>query len=125
MPTPHLNMVVGWLGMLAGIGSGAVIGLLFAREDWMGGYAAFPRRMVRLAHISFFGLGFLNILFSLSASQLALGAPALRVASAGLIFGAITMPTVCLLTAWRRAFRHLFALPVLAIIAAVVTACLP
>ena len=37
MLTSHLNMVVGWLGMLMGICSGAVVGLFFHRDGWMGG----------------------------------------------------------------------------------------
>ena len=59
------NLVVGWAGMLGGVLTGAAIGLFFEREEWMGGYASFPRRLARLGHIAFFGLGFLNILFGL------------------------------------------------------------
>jgi hypothetical protein len=81
--------------------------------------------MVRLAHVSFFGIGFLNILFALSVSEMALGAVGARTASAGLILGAITMPAICLLTAWRNVFRHLFAIPVLAVGLAVVIVCIP
>ena len=32
----------------------------------MGGYASLRRRMTRLGHISFFGLGIINVLFALS-----------------------------------------------------------
>jgi hypothetical protein len=117
-------MTVGWLGMLMGVCSGAIVGLFFYRDDFMGGYVAFRRRMVRLAHISFFGIGFLNILFALSVREMALGKGAVRAASVGLILGAITMPSVCLLTAWRSVFRHLFAVPVLAVALAVVIVCL-
>jgi hypothetical protein len=55
------NLLVGWVGMLGGVISGTLIGLFFKREDWMGGYGWFRRRLTRLGHISFFGLGFLNI----------------------------------------------------------------
>jgi hypothetical protein len=106
------NLLAGWLGMLGGVASGAVIGLFFHREDWMGGYTSFRRRMTRLGHISFFGLGFLNMMFALTASLVALPPLALRLASVGLIVGAVTMPACCFLSAWRKPFRHLFPIPV-------------
>ena len=48
--TPHpatLNLIAGWLGMLAGVLSGAILGLFFHREDWMGGYGSYRRRLAR------------------------------------------------------------------------------
>lgn len=48
-----LNLVGGWLGMLAGVLSGALVGLFFYRDDWMGGYDSWRRRLTRLGHISF------------------------------------------------------------------------
>ena len=53
----------GWSGFLGGVLSGAVMGLLFHREDWLGGYGSRERRMVRLGHISFFGIGLINLFF--------------------------------------------------------------
>jgi len=95
-----------------------VSGLAFWREDWLGGYGAWRRRLVRLAHISFFGLGFLNIAFALSLPPLGLasGAGALRWAALLLVLGNIAMPAVCYLSAWRMPFRHLFAVPVTCVV---------
>ena len=107
-----LNLLAGWIGMLGGVVSGAVIGLFFHREDWMGGYSSFRRRMTRLGHISFFGLGFLNMMFAVTTSLVALPPTPLRLASVGLIVGAVTMPVCCFLSAWRKPFRHLFPIPV-------------
>ena len=96
------------------------MGLFFWREDWLGGYGSWRRRMTRLAHISFFGLGFINIAFELSVSQLALShGTGLVAASYCLCLGAATMPLVCYLAAWRQPFRHLFAVPVAAVMAGV------
>jgi len=96
------------------------MGLFFSREDWLGGYGSWRRRMTRLAHISFFGLGFMNIAFELSVSHLALPRGAgLAAASFCLCVGAATMPLVCYLAAWRQPFRHLFFVPVTAIVAGV------
>ena len=114
---------MGWGSILVGLLTGAVSGLAFWREDWLGGYGSWRRRMVRLAHISFFGLGLINIAFALSVPQLGLaaGAGALRWSSALLVLGNISMPAVCYLAAWRMPFRHLFALPVGCVVLGVAT----
>lgn len=107
-----INLFAGWSSFFLGALSGALIGLKFHREEWLGGYQAFPRRMVRLGHIAFFGLGLINILFALSA--VALGCTTsgwTRAASLLLVVGAATMSTNCFLTAWRGGFRHAFFIP--------------
>lgn len=103
-----LNLLAGWYGFLGGALSGALIGLRFHREDWLGGYNSFPRRMVRLGHIAFFGLGLINILFALSVAT-----PSVWTVwgSRLLVVGLVTMPLNCFLTAWRKPFRHLFFIP--------------
>ena len=108
--THSVNLFAGWAGFLAGAVTGALMGLFFHKEEWLGGYGSFPRRMVRLGHIACFGLGLINILFALSAAAL----PASRAAdfaSVLLIIGMITMPLNCFLTAWKRPFRHAFFIP--------------
>ncbi len=114
------NLVFGWLWVLGGIVAGAAIGLFFHREDWAGGYGSFRRRMIRLGHISFVGLGLLNMLFALTSGPLGVGVPYDAVASALFIAGAATMPTCCYLAAWRKGFRHLFPIPVVCTLAAVI-----
>jgi hypothetical protein len=111
----HDNLYAGWIGLVAGVLSGALIGLFFHRDDWMGGYGSFRRRLTRLGHISFFGIGFVNILFGLTIRTLGIAGPSIDVASWCLLLGAVTMPTCCFLTAWRRPLRHLFPIPVVCI----------
>lgn len=110
-----MNLIVGWLGMLGGVLSGAAVGLFFHRDDWMGGYGSYRRRVARLGHISFFGLGFLNLIFAATSAQLFLHGNWLEIASWALIVGALTMPVCCFLSAWRKPWRHLFPVPVLAV----------
>lgn len=110
-----MNLMGGWLGMLGGVLSGAVIGLFFHREEWMGGYGSYRRRLMRLGHIAFFGLGFLNLIFAATSAQLLLEGRWLATASWGLIVGAIAMPVCCFLSAWRKPWRHLFPVPVIAV----------
>ena len=112
MEAVQINIVAGWVAMLIGVVMGAVMGLFFHQDQWLGGYGSFQRRMLRLGHISLFGLGFMNLLFALSAPALALHITHARVASVSFIAGVITMPACCLLTALWKPFRHLFPIPV-------------
>lgn len=103
---------VGWVGMLLGVLSGAAIGLFFHREDWMGGYNSYRRRLARLGHISFFGLGFVNFFFAISHQTAGISNDWAKAAAIAFTIGAATMPTCCFLSAWRKPFRHLFFIPV-------------
>lgn len=114
-----LNIYTAWVAFLVGIIAGAVSGLKFHSEDFLGGYASWRRRLVRLAHISFFGIGLINLVFALTARALAITS-GLTVASVMLLVGAITMPLVCYLAAFRPQFRHLFFIPVLSVLSGVV-----
>ena len=116
-----LNLMAGWGAMLAGVVSGAIVGLFFHREDWMGGYGSYRRRLTRLGHIAFFGLGFLNLIFAATAGEISLQGVDLAIASWGLLISAATMPVCCFLSAWREPFRHLFPIPVLAATAGILS----
>ncbi len=120
MAIAELHIGIGWIAMLLGALSGAVFGLFFHEEGWAGGYASFRRRMLRLGHISFFGIGFLNLLFGLSLQTMALPAWHTGVASAGFAVAVVAMPLCCFLTAWRKPLRQLFPIPVLAVLAGIV-----
>ena len=37
----HVNLVMAWTWILLGFLSGSVLGLFFARENWLGGFASF------------------------------------------------------------------------------------
>lgn len=113
-------LVVGWGGMLGGVVSGAALGLFFHKENWMGGYASFRRRLARLGHISFFGLGFLNLLFAFTNQLIALPHRVAPFAAGALAVAAVAMPTCCFLAAWRPSFRHLFAVPVVGVFTGIV-----
>ena len=110
-----LHLVAGWWGIALGVLAGALMGLLFHQENWLGGYDSWPRRMIRLGHISFFGLAFLNFMFALSIRDIPLHGVATAPASVLLLVGAISMPLVCFLSAWKKPLRHLFPIPVISI----------
>src|SRR5262245_22004198 len=105
------NWYFGWGMILTAFLTGAVIGLYFYREDFLGGYAAFRRRILRLGHIALAALGSINILFGVSAPA-SESVPEGRIASVAWMVGGIAMPAVCFLSAWRPGMRHLFFIPV-------------
>ncbi len=106
------NELFGWTWILFGMVAGMLLGLGFQREDWLGGYGSHRRRLLRLGHISFFGLGFVNVLFALTAPQLRLAPGTLALAAWALVVGGLAMPACCALMAWRRSFQPAFAVPV-------------
>lgn len=110
------NLVIAWLWIWLGFMLGAVIGLFFHREGWLGGYASLKRRMYRLAHISFFGLGAVNLLFWLTLKHNAFAGASVTVASGGFILGAITMPLCCLIMAHFPKLHLIFAVPVISLL---------
>lgn len=115
MNADNLHILIGWWAMLGGVVSGAVIGLFFHQEKWAGGYGSFQRRMMRLGHISFFGIGFLNLLFGLTLKFISLPDLYVTIASVGFVVGMISMPLCCFLSAWRKPFRYLFPIPVIGV----------
>ncbi len=115
-------LTAGWTGMLLGVISGAIIGLFFHREDWMGGYGSYRRRLTRLGHISFFGLALVNFCFAFSETIQAVRPMWNEVAVYGFLIGAATMPTCCFLSAWRKPFRHLFFIPVCGVLTGILCA---
>ena len=106
-----LNAITAWLGILAGVLMGVALGLRFHDPAWLGGYGSWPRRLLRLGHISFFGLGLLNLAFAVTVHRLG-WRPATQWAGAALAAAELLMPAVCFLSAWRPAFRHAFFVPV-------------
>lgn len=114
-----INLFAGWAGFVLGVVSGAAIGLFFHRDNFAGGYDSWTRRMMRLGHISFFGIGLLNLLFAMSAPHMPFMAnawltePVFSVSGWSLALAIIAMPTCCFVSAWWKPFRWLFFVPVL------------
>jgi hypothetical protein len=111
------NLILAWLWILLGFTSGMVLGMFFRGENWLGGYGSFKRRMYRLGHISFFGLGAVNLLFCLTVQNFSLDGPLIHFASLAFITGAIAMPICCVVMAHFPKVHMLFAVPVVSLIA--------
>lgn len=109
-----VHLYLAWCWFAFGIGGGTILGLFFHKEAWLGGYSSWRRRLLRLGHISFFGLGLLNLCFYFTTASLGTAhSLSLTVSSYGLLTGAISMPLVCFLSAFKKTFRDLFFIPVL------------
>ena len=112
---PLLNFYATWIGIFLGFIAGAILGLFFHKEDWMGGYSSWRRRMARLGHISFFGIALINLTYSLSISVFNVNITT-QYSSYLFVVGAITMPLVCFFSAYKKMFRHLFFIPVICLV---------
>ncbi len=116
----HFNLILAWLWIVLGFVSGALLGLKFQREDWLGGYASHQRRLYRLGHISFFGLAVINLLFVFTLQQLtnngACLSPVARLASFAFAVGAVTMPICCAVAAHNQGARTIFTIPVISLL---------
>lgn len=109
-----INLYAAWIGISLGVVAGLIAGLFFHREDFLGGYGSWPRRLMRLGHVSLFGLALLNLAFFGTARLLPV-ATDLSAISWLFLIGAITMPLVCYTSAFVRPARHLFFIPVLSV----------
>ena len=110
------NLILAWLWILLGFTSGMVLGMFFHGENWLGGYGSFRRRMYRLGHISFFGLGAVNLLFWLTMKTISPAGPQAEIASWSFIIGAVTMPLCCAVMAHFPKAHLIFAVPVISLI---------
>jgi hypothetical protein len=114
MDVDRLNLAFAWLWIVLGFVSGAALGMRFKGENWMGGYASFPRRLYRLGHISFFGLGLINFLFAVTLRVFEIKSSAVDPAGYAFIIGGVLMPICCVLMAHFPKLKPavLFAAPV-------------
>ena len=113
-----INWYFGWISILLAFVTGAIIGLYFYREDFLGGYTSFRRRILRLGHIAQAALGLMNVVAG--NSQLSGVIAFSTLGQWSLVAGGISMPAVCFLSAWKPASRHLFFIPVTCLIVAAV-----
>ncbi len=113
------NLIFAWFWILTGLVAGAMQGIGFHRDDWMGGYDSWRRRLTRLGHIAFLGTAMINLAFAFTLRIFNLEGPMLPWVGWLLILGAASMPVVCYLAAWRKSLRNLFVVPVLSLIGGV------
>jgi len=127
-PLWQWNRRIGWLSTCLGAGSGLILGLWsfdgpFAVPGWLGDYDQTARRLARLGHIAFFGLGILNLLMSMELRRWPSGRLSQRTASWAMNFGNIFLPLTLFASAAYRPFKYTMSVPACAVfIALLVTA---
>ncbi len=114
----NLNLSIGWLWILFGFLSGSLIGFNFhfLKENWLDGYSSQKRRLFRLGHISFFGLGFVNLIYYFTFNNLLSSSVLTDIASLGFVIGAITMPLCCFSIGVYPRVKNVFYIPVVSLI---------
>jgi hypothetical protein len=119
------NRRVGWLSTCLGVISGSIMGLWsfdgpFAVPAWLGEYDQTSRRLARLGHIAFFGLGILNVLVAGELRRSGLGFWGRRTASWAMNFGNVFLPLTLFAAAAYRPLKYGMGAPVLAVLLALV-----
>jgi len=127
--TPFLvsNRTVGWACLATGVATGMLMGLWsfdgpLPSPAWLGEYGDTSRRLARLGHIAFIGLGILNLLLARELSESMLGVRAKRVASTAMNLGNVLLPiTLFAAAAWHPA-KYAMAVPATCVFVALVLA---
>ena len=119
------NRFVGWLSLTVGAGTGLILGLWsfdgpLDVHAWIGEYGDTSRRLVRLGHIAFFGLGILNILLARELPRLA--DTARRIASPAMNFGNVVLPITLLAAVAYHPFKYFLPIPALSVFLALLAA---
>jgi hypothetical protein len=119
------NRQIGWVSTAVGAVTGLVMGLWsfdgpVAVPGFLGEYADTARRLARLGHIAFFGLGILNVLVGWELRRGALTLGAARLASHAMNFGNIGLPLALFAAAAYRPMKYLLPVPAIAVTVALV-----
>ncbi len=120
---PALNRAIGFTSLLIGVASGMILGLWsfggpLPVPTAIGEYGDLPRRLLRLGHIAFFGLGLINLTIVGHWRRLDLSRPAARRALSLMNLGNLGLPPLLLAAAWQPALVYLMPVPVVCVFAA-------
>ena len=120
-----LNIAFGWAWMNLGFISGLLMGIkaepfgFHPRRDaaeWLGGYSAAPRRLIRLGHIAFIALSAINILFGMLIDEASLPEVWKQTGAYAMIIGGIGVPLLCLTAAALRPAKLILPIPASAVL---------
>jgi hypothetical protein len=89
---------------------------------WLGEYHETSRRLARLGHIAFFGLGILNLLLARELPHLALSPRGKWAASVAMNFGNVFLPLTLFAAAMYPPMKFSMPLPATAVLAAMLLA---
>lgn len=126
MKNGKLNIKFGWIWILFGVIFGMFLGMFafngpLVLSDKMMDYTSLPRRILRLDHISFLALGFLNIAYGVTVSILEIKFP--KFLSWLFVWGAIFMSAFLLVTVFYEPFKYVLIIPVSFLFVAIILFC--
>ena len=109
-----LNRQVAWTGMAIGAALGMLLGLWSFDgpapvPGFLGEYDDTARRLMRLGHIAFFGLGFINLL--LARELPALAERPRRIAGLAMNIGNLGLPLTLVVASIVAPVKYLMAVP--------------
>ena len=118
-----LNRRVAWTGMAIGAALGMLLGLWsfdgpFPVPGFLGEYDETARRLMRLGHIAFFGLGFINLLLARELD--ALPERTRRLAGTAMNVGNLGLPLTLVVASIVAPVKYLMAIPASAVLLALV-----
>jgi amino acid transporter len=119
------NRVTGWTSLAVGVGVGLVMGLWsfdgpLRPPAWIGEYGDTSRRLVRLGHIAFIGLGLIDILIERELVRSALGHRSRAIASWAMVIGNVILPITLFVSAVFLPFKYFMGVPAGAVFLALV-----
>jgi hypothetical protein len=114
--------------MVVGATTGLIMGLWsfngpMETPTWIGEYGDVSRRLARLGHIAFFGLGMINVLLARELTRASLNTVAHRAASVTMNFGNIFLPLTLFAAAAYHPAKYLLPVPATSVtVALIITA---
>jgi hypothetical protein len=120
IPLGEWNRRVGWISACLGVATGSVMGLWsfdgpLPPPAWLGEYGETARRLARLGHIAFFGLGILDLLLAWELPRSGLGPASKWLTSWAMIFGNVFLPLNLFAAATYHPLKYLLGVPVAAV----------
>ncbi|MHC4953406.1 MAG: hypothetical protein ACYTGZ_05905 [Planctomycetota bacterium] len=119
------NREVAWWSLALGAATGTVLGLWsfdgpVPTPPFLGAYDETARRLARLGHIAFFGLGFLNLFVARELPRLGLTEGGRRLAARAMNFGNLGLPLTLFAASAYAPLKYAMALPASAVLLALV-----
>ena len=112
-----------WCSCVMGVVTGLTLGLWsfdgpFPTPEWLSDYDSLSRRMTRLGHIAYFGLGFLTLLLAWELPKLTLDARQKTIAAEMMIFGNMFLPLTLFAASIYHPLKYLMPIPALCVLVA-------
>lgn len=121
------NRQIAWVSFCVGVGTGMIMGMWsfggpFPVPAWLGEYDDLSRRLARLGHIAFFGLGFLNLFLASELQRTTLGPSGKRWAALAMNVGNVFLPLTLFAAAAYHPLKYFMSVPAGAVLLALVLA---